>query len=265
MRQTAKPHPLLRTRQVHLDFHTSEFIPGIGERFDQTKWQEVLRLGHVNQINIFAKCHHSWSYYPTRVGRIHPHLKFDLMGAQIEACHEIGVVCPIYVTVGWSAFDAETHPDWCIRNRDGSVHAMGSLDFSADPDAKRPWGWKDLCSVANSPYHAHVLAQVREICANYAVDGFFFDIYHDQACFCETCLKRLDAESVDLDDIYAVTYSYTMAIRAHMRELRDAIAESHPSASVFFNSATHVDDTIRFRERLFDLNTEQDLEDLPTT
>jgi hypothetical protein len=265
MNNAASPRPLLPNRQVHLDFHTSELIPGIGERFDKAQWQAALRLGHVNQINIFAKCHHSWSYYPTEVGRIHPHLEFDLMGAQIEACHEIGVVCPIYVTVGWSAFDAETHPEWCVHNRDGSVHAMGSLDFSAEPDAKRPWGWKDLCSVANGPYHAHIVAQVREICAKYAVDGLFFDIYHDHACYCDTCRQRLEAEGVDLDDAYAVTLSYTLAIRAHMQELRDVIAETHPNATVYFNSATHVDDTVRFRQRLFDLNTQQELEDLPTT
>jgi hypothetical protein len=53
------------SRQVHLDFHTSEFIPGIGEKFDKTEWQNTLKSGHINQINIFAKCHHSWSYYPT--------------------------------------------------------------------------------------------------------------------------------------------------------------------------------------------------------
>lgn len=265
MKPTTKSHPCLPNRQVHLDFHTSELIPGIGERFDKAEWQAALRLGNVNQINIFAKCHHSWSYYPTEVGTIHPHLSFDLLGAQIEACHEIGVVCPIYVTVGWSAFDAETHPEWCVQNRDGSIHAMGSLDFSADLDDRRPWGWKDLCAVANSPYHAHIMEQVREICANYAVDGLFFDIYHDQACYCETCLKRLESEGVDLDDTNAVILSYTMGIRAHMQELRDLILAAHPEATVYFNSATHVDDTVRFRQRLFDLNTQQELEDLPTT
>jgi len=265
MSRTAESHRRLPTRQVHLDFHTSEFIPGIGERFDKAQWQAALRLGNVNQINIFAKCHHSWSYYPSRVGTIHPHLKFDLMGAQIEACHEIGVVCPIYVTVGWSAFDAETHPEWCVQNRDGSIHVTGSLDFSADLDTKRPWGWKDLCAVSGGPYHAHIVDQVREICANYAVDGFFFDIYHDQACYCPTCLERLEREGVNLDDSYAVTFNYTQGIRAHMQELRDVIAETDPDATVYFNSATHVDDTIRFRQRLFDLNTQQELEDLPTT
>ena len=123
----------IRTRQIHLDFHTSELIRGIGSRFDKRQWQEALQTGRVNLINIFAKCHHSWCYYPTSAGMRHPHLRLDLLGAQIEACHEIGVKCPIYFTVGWSAADAELHPEWCIRNRNGSICAP-RWDRGATPD-----------------------------------------------------------------------------------------------------------------------------------
>ena len=35
-------------RQVHLDFHTSEKIPGIGSRFDKKQFQTALKTGHVN-------------------------------------------------------------------------------------------------------------------------------------------------------------------------------------------------------------------------
>ena len=104
------------TRQVHLDFHTSEAIEGIGANFYKKQFQEALQLGHVNSINIFAKGHHGWTYYPSEVGAIHPHLDFDLLGAQIEACHEIGVTAQAYVTVGWSAKDAREHPEWIILN-----------------------------------------------------------------------------------------------------------------------------------------------------
>ncbi len=85
----------LRTRQVHLDFHTSEHIPGVGSRFDKGAFREALKRGNLTSITVFAKCHHSWCYYPTDEGRMHPTLDFDLMGAQIEAAHEIGVECPI--------------------------------------------------------------------------------------------------------------------------------------------------------------------------
>ena len=88
----------------------------MGSRFDKRQFQEALQVGHVNLINIFAKGHHGWSYYPTQVGNVHPTLEIDLLGAQIEACHEIGVRCPVYFTVGWSVNDAEAHPEWCVRN-----------------------------------------------------------------------------------------------------------------------------------------------------
>jgi hypothetical protein len=72
-------------------------------------------------------------------------------------------------------------------------------------------------------------------------------------------------ESVNLEDKDAVTLSYISSIKEHMRQLRELIIRFHPNATVYFNSATHPGDTLRFKERLFDLNTQQELEDLPTT
>jgi|GEM_PF-2098842 len=47
----------LRFRQIHLDFHTSPRIPGIGEKFDKKCWQETLQDGAVDSITLFSKCH----------------------------------------------------------------------------------------------------------------------------------------------------------------------------------------------------------------
>jgi len=87
---------------------------------EQGNTLEALILGHVNQINIFSKGHHGYSYFPTKIGTMHPNLDFDLLSARIEACHEIGVVCPIYFTVGWRALDAYKHPKWMIRHKQGN-------------------------------------------------------------------------------------------------------------------------------------------------
>src|ERR1017187_7641598 len=162
--------PVPRTRQVHLDFHTSELIPGVGEKFDKQQFQKALRTGHVNHINIFSKCHHSWSYYPTKIGNMHPNLKIDLLGAQISACHEIGVFCPIYYTVGWSAHDAEIHPEWCVRDKDGTLVASGGMNLNAKPtDVKPHTAWKFLCAAASGSYHANIMRQVEEICQKYQI------------------------------------------------------------------------------------------------
>ena len=90
----------LRFRQIHLDFHTSPAIPGIGKAFDKKLWQERLQTAHADSITCFSCCHHGWSYHPTQVGAIHPGLDFDLLRTQIDACHEIGVKVPVYISAG---------------------------------------------------------------------------------------------------------------------------------------------------------------------
>ena len=80
----------MRFRQVHLDFHTSEHIEDIGKKFDKKQFQTALKKGHINSITLFSKCHHGWAYHPSKANEIHPHLDFDLLGAQIQAAHEIG-------------------------------------------------------------------------------------------------------------------------------------------------------------------------------
>jgi hypothetical protein len=257
----------LPTRQVHLDFHTSGLIPGIGERFDKAQFQEALKLGNLNQINIFAKGHHGYSYYPTKLGTVHPNLEFDLLGAQIEACHEIGVKCPIYFTVGWSALDAEQHPEWVIRHRNGEPATI-NLDLNALPSDIRPhYSWECLDPSIGGGYHEYIMECVKEICERYGeLDGFWFDIYHIiPASYTVYSLERMKTEGVDPDDPEAVERSYAMGLKAHMKALRELVARYHPDATVYFNSATHIEDKTIFRERLFEMNTQAEIEDLPTT
>jgi hypothetical protein len=98
MHQTKHP---LRYRKIHLDFHTSPNIAGIGERFDKKRWQETLQAAAVDSITLFSKCHHGWSYHPTSVGKIHPHLNFDLLRAQYDATKEAGINAPVYLSAGF--------------------------------------------------------------------------------------------------------------------------------------------------------------------
>jgi hypothetical protein len=251
----------LPTRQIHLDFHTSEAIPGIGAHFSKAQWQQALQAGRVNSINIFAKGHHGWSYYPTEVGHVHPHLDFDLLGAQIAASHEIDVECPIYFTVGWSVNDAETHPEWCARHEDGSFIWGGDPD--ADPDDPYPpFTWKLLCP--SGGYHDHIKAQVIEICERYDVDGFWFDIYQVQhGCWCDRCRASMAEHDVDPSDVQAVYDHFAGVYKAHFADLRETIAKYHPAATVFFNGTTALRG-VNQSQALHAYNTHQDLEDLPT-
>jgi len=254
------------TRQIHLDFHTSEHLPDIGKGFSKEQFQNALKVAHVNAINIFAKGHHSWSYYPTKVGHMHPNLDFDLLGAQIAACHEIGVLCPFYFTFGWSHSDAVRNPEWCARNQDGSLLTTGPYNVSAAPDTPKPsFHWINMC--VNTPYHDHIMAQVEELCEMYPVDGFWFDIYQVvRPCYCETCRKLMKEQGYDAGSQQDCERFLGQSFKRHMRALTKLIHDHHPDASVYFNGCTtNKRGPANFKLKMYEDNTVQDLEDLPTT
>ena len=250
----------LSARQVHLDFHTSENIGNVGAAFDKRDFQKALQLGNVNSVTVFAKCHHSWSYYPTRVGKRHPNLKIDLLGQQIEACHEIGIRAPIYYTVGWSAHDAEQHPEWTVRRRDGAI-AAHNFDLSARPDDPKPaTSWIFLCP--GTGYRDLILRQTEEICRKFPVDGFFYDICDvSPPCWCEACVKGMKADGLNPDN---ENDARTHAIQTWVRLMSDCnaiIHGHHRSATIFYNGTTKLHSPHEFAA----FNTHFELEDLPTT
>ena len=255
----------LPARQIHLDFHTSEHIPGVGSHFDARQFQEALQIGRVNLINIFSKGHHGWSYYPTQVGNPHPTLQIDLLGGQIEACHEIGVRAPIYYTVGWSVHDAEEHPEWCIRNADGTIAAR-NLDENARPeDPRPPTSWQCLCP--SGDYLAHMLAQSKEICQGYDVDGFWYDICNTTpVCYCENCRRGMREQGVDLGDEEAVFLYSVLKWKSFQSRCVELVHGYHPGASIYFNGTTKLNTPNRnVAFKMYEHNTQHDLEDLPTT
>ena len=135
-------------RQVHLDFHTSEDIHGIGSRFSKENFIEALQVGHINSITVFSKCHHGWAYHPTKVNRQHPNLNFDLLGAQLDACREAGVRAEVYLSAGLDEKYAREHTECLRTNRDG-----GRGNFL------RP-GYHRLCF--GTPYLELLCAEVEE-------------------------------------------------------------------------------------------------------
>ena len=96
---------------VHLDFHTSPDIEGIGKSFDKEEFTKVVKEAKVDLMTVFAKCHHGYTYYPSEVDEMHPHLDFNLLQEEIDAIHAAGAKAPIYITMGWSKKDADAHPE----------------------------------------------------------------------------------------------------------------------------------------------------------
>jgi hypothetical protein len=161
---------MLRQRQVHLDFHTPGSIPDVGMDFDASAFAATAKAAHVDSITVFSRCHHGYSYHPTNVGTMHPGLSCDLLGAQIESLHDVGIRAPIYMTVGWDELSADTHPEWLQFDRQGRICYARPGDLSS-------WRFLDFAG----PYVDYMLACTEEVLQRYSpVDGLFFDIIRRQ-------------------------------------------------------------------------------------
>lgn len=174
--------PPLRFRQVHLDFHTSPQISKIGSAFNRRTWQERLKLAHIDSITCFATCHHGWSYFDTAVGQRHPNLSFDLLRAQFDACKEIDVNVPIYLTAGINNWAAYNHPEWREVDFEGRYTSWGKSPVEA--------GFHTMCF--NTPYLDLLCEQIREVVRLFpGCDGIFLDIISQSPCTCRWCLDGM--------------------------------------------------------------------------
>lgn len=239
----------MRYRQVHLDFHTSEHIKGIGEKFNKKQFQDALKLGHVDSITLFAKCHHGWGYFPSETIPMHPYLGFDLLGAQIGAATEIGVSNKIYVSAGFDERLAVEHSDWLVRKKDERL--VWASDFSRA-------GYHKICM--NSPYLDILCEQVKEVCAKYHTDGIFMDIANVQVCYCQNCVKIMRSEGKDPYDEKNAQELAERTYKNYAKRIREAIDSVNPNLSVFHNGG-HI---WRGRQDLANLNTHLEIEALPT-
>jgi len=238
----------LRFRQVHLDFHTSEHIPGVGSRFDPEQFVAMLKRGRVNSINCFSKCHHGWSYHPTNVGEMHPSLKFDLLGAMIEACHANDIKIPVYVSVGLDERSARQHPEWIEMGAEGNRHGAAPLKA----------GWRKMCF--NSPYLDLVIAQVEEMVRNYDTDGAWLDIIHQGDCCCSWCLAGMDKAGLDPERPEDRKEFARRVLLRYYERMTAAVHAIKPGLFIFHNSG-HIP---RGRRDLFPYFTHLELESLPT-
>jgi hypothetical protein len=251
-------------RQVHLDFHTSPFIPSVGSEFNARDFARTLKRAHINSVTVFAKCHHGQCYYPTKTGVQHPGLKGrDLMGEQIEALHREGIRCPIYTTVVWEEDAAQKHPEWRQLTKEGT---FAGWNTSANQIDVQPGMWK-FNNFLHPDYQDYIEAHVREICANYEVDGLFFDIlfFAANACFSEDSVKFRARHGLLKDDLATFERFQSAAQKTFTKKFTRLVSGLKPKATLFYNAPNegNIDPTIGPRSRSSDI-THFEIESLPS-
>ncbi|TDG00807.1 alpha-amylase family protein [Paenibacillus piri] len=217
----------LRFRQVHLDFHTSPDIPGIGAEFDADQFAATLEAARVDSITCFARCHHGMLYYDSALNpeRIHPDLKNrHLLKEQIEACHKRNIRVPIYITVQWDHYTAEQHPEWIGLDEQGCP--IGTPVYEAG-------FYRHLC--VNTPYREFLKQHTKEVLDTFEVDGLFFDIVKTVECSCKYCRDGMAAAGLDPTRA-SDRMSYATAMMDDFKlELSAFVRQYNEECTIFYN------------------------------
>ncbi len=245
---------LLPTRQVHLDFHTSEKIPGVGAEFDPKLFADTIEAAAVNSVTVFARCHHGYLYYPSRrfPELVHPTLgSRDLLMEEIRALHERGIKAPVYITVQWDYHTATRHPEWLIRKPDGR-HEGGSFS--------EPGFYQSLCiNTGYLDYLNDITDDVMEHVGE-ELDGLFFDIVGVRDCTCAACRKKMSDAGIDYGDPAAVTAFAKESIDRFRLAMTERVQKRAPGCSVYYN-AGHAGPVTRESNAAF---SHHELESLPS-
>jgi hypothetical protein len=241
----------LKFRQIHLDYHTSPLIGGIGAGFDPDEFADTANRARVDSMTIFARCHHGMIYYDSQVNpeRVHPMLERpNLLIEQIEALHARGIRAPIYVTVQWDDFTANQHPDWLVRTKSGEVYG-----------ASNRAGFYRFMNV-RSPYMQFLKDHVTEIFSKMPVDGLFFDIVQVVDDWSDVAMREMQEMNIDPENPVEKTRYNQWAMDQFKLEMTEHVRQYSPDCTIFYN-AGHIGP---FDRTAADAYSHYEIESLPS-
>jgi len=231
-------------RAVHFDFHT---MPGVGDilkNYSAEEFAETLYRANVDYVNIFARCNIGFSYYQTKVGTPYPGMSGDMVADTVRELHKRNIGVTLYTNGGLNHELLAKRPGLSKINRDGTI-CIGSPE-----ERIRNNFFRSPCYLG--PYRDHLLAEIKEM-LSYDPDGIFVDCLRASACFCPTCLERMNKEGVDIGSDEAV---YAFAVKVVMELMADIKALIPEGKRLYLNSFPY--------ELIADLSTHAELECLPS-
>ena len=212
-------------RAIHIDFHTMPGIEDFGKNYDAEDFAQTLADAHVDYVNVFARCNIGFSYYPTKVGTPYPHLKGDMLGDTIKACHKRNIGVTAYFNAGLNHELFIKHPEYLKVNKDGSIHTYwdGKMNLNF---------FRRACY--NTGYTDYLLAEIKEVLEK-DPDGIFCDCFVSLPCYCYTCTKMMKEQGIDINDedaakkfAYDSLHNTFKKIRAIVPKDKRLILNSHP-------------------------------------
>jgi hypothetical protein len=219
-------------RKVDIEFHNSQHVPKIGERFDADEFGDQLLKAHINGAVIFAKDMFGYSYYPSSCGPIHPGLSFDLLGAQVSALRKRRIAVFAYYMTTWNLDLGERHPEWLVVRRDRTTD-LPKFDetFGCSVETGGCIG-ATLC-LAHQDFVNGELAHIKELASRHELDGVWIDGSDPpRACYCYECLRQLREKGVDPFDESA-QYEHKVALGlSFMQRIHRTVNDARPGCKL---------------------------------
>lgn len=236
-------------RQINLDFHTSECMPDVGSRFSEDDFEWAIKTGHISSITLFAKCHHGWSYFPSKVNPQHPTLSTDLLDRQLSVCERLGVRAQIYISAGLDERKANLYPQFCVSVPNSDNTLLGAH-------------WHGLC-LNNDDYLDMLENEVSEIMQTFAgrFDGLFVDICTPAHCVCASCIESMLALGLDPEKYDDVESHRKVVYKKFTDRINSTVARFDKDMAVFFNCGNIPRND---RETVYSNTKHLELESLPT-
>jgi len=211
-------------RELHLDAHFSQ-IAAPYEQFDAERAADILKGAGFQMVSFFAVCNAGYSYFPTKLGVVHPGLKRDYTGEMARALKKRGIRVLAYVSAGPERKLHNVHPEWAIvRN----------------PPAGGRGDMAQMC--LNSPWvdEAHI-PRMREIAELYGIDGFFLDNllgkFVGTACYCRSCRERFASDiggEIPTSDSDPKVFAHHRWLTRNMARYAEKVSAAFPGLAFVF-------------------------------
>ncbi|HBY93809.1 MAG TPA: hypothetical protein DEP84_07530 [Chloroflexi bacterium] len=221
------------------------------QTFDAEEIVDRVEYCNANLIRLGAA--RSYAFFQSKIAPLAPSLQGrDFLQEVIQAAQPRGIKLIPYIQSGYeNNILYQQHPNWVERLADGRPMAVG-----------RP---EEVHMCWNSPYREWKISVIREICANYEVDGMYLDgpTYFGY-CYCDYCRTKFGAEHhMDIprqedwhDPAWQAYVVWRYEVLASvLQDICDAVRSTRPGIPVINNNITYFHERCRRESRIPEILT----------